>query len=63
MLALAGCGGSDDEDSPSATTAAAAEQLRVGLIIDLGQLDDNGFNELAFRGVKRAEKELGVKGA
>ena len=36
--------------------------MRVGLITDLGQLDDNGFNELAFRGAERAEKELGIKG-
>ena len=67
VLALAACGSSDDEDSTSATTATAtsaepAEQLRVGLIVDKGQLDDNGFNELAFRGVQRAEKELAIKG-
>ena len=36
--------------------------MRVGLVVDQGQLDDNGFNELAFRGVTRAEEELGVKG-
>jgi basic membrane protein A len=60
-VVLGGCGGSDDQATPAATTQAA-EQLRIGLITDLGQLDDNGFNELAFRGLKRAEKELGVKG-
>ncbi len=32
------------------------------MITDLGQLDDDGFNELAFNGLKRAEQELGVKG-
>jgi basic membrane protein A len=63
VLVIAGCGGSDDDEgTPAATTTPAAEQLRVGLITDLGQLDDDGFNELAFRGLKRAEKELGVKG-
>jgi basic membrane protein A and related proteins len=62
VVALAACGGSDDEESTPATTAPAADQLRVGLITDLGQLDDNGFNELAFKGLKRAEKELGIKG-
>ena len=40
----------------------AEQPIRVGLITDQGQLDDNGFNELAFRGLKRAEKELGIKG-
>ena len=64
LLALAGCGGSDDEGTGTTTVATdgAAEQLRVGLITDQGQLDDNGFNELAFRGLKQAEEELGIKG-
>jgi basic membrane protein A and related proteins len=64
VLALAGCG-ADDENAASTTAATgteAAEPVRVGLIVDKGQLDDNGFNELAFRGVQRAEQELGVKG-
>ena len=39
-----------------------AEALKVGLIVDRGQLDDNGFNELAFKGLKRAEQDLGVEG-
>jgi basic membrane protein A len=62
VLVVAGCGSSDDEGTLTSTTTPAAEQLRVGLITDLGQLDDNGFNELAFRGLQRAEKELGIKG-
>ncbi len=36
--------------------------LKVGLVADAGQLNDNGFNELAFKGLKRAERELGVTG-
>ena len=36
--------------------------IKVGLITDLGQLNDNGFNELAYNGLKRAERELGVEG-
>ena len=64
LLALSGCG-SDDENAASTTAGTeteAAQPVRVGLVVDQGQLDDNGFNELAFRGVKRAEDELGVKG-
>ena len=62
-VALVGCG-SDDEDAatPTTPTSPSGETLRVGLITDLGQLDDDGFNELAFRGVERAEEELGVQG-
>jgi len=63
---LAGCGGSD-EAVPAATTGPATstqgeEPLKVGLITDLGQLDDDGFNELAFRGLTQAEEELGIEG-
>jgi basic membrane protein A and related proteins len=65
-LAAAGCGGGDDEQAGGTTatapTTAPATQLKVGLITDLGQLDDDGFNELAYNGVKRAERELGIKG-
>ena len=64
LVLLAGCGGSDDEAGQTTATTAASEEnpIRVGLITDQGQLDDNGFNELAFRGLTRAEKELGIKG-
>jgi basic membrane protein A and related proteins len=61
VLVLAGCGGSDEGDEV-APAPKPVDALRVGLIVDLGQLDDNGFNELAFRGLKRAEKELGIEG-
>src|SRR3989337_495908 len=63
VLVLAACGGSDDEDATPAgtTTIETGKPLRVGLIVDKGQLDDDGFNELAFRGVQRAEKELGIE--
>jgi basic membrane protein A len=59
---LAGCGGSDDQATPTTPAAPAAEALKVGLIVDRGQLDDNGFNELAFKGLTRAEDDLRVEG-
>jgi basic membrane protein A and related proteins len=60
----AGCGGSSSEGSDTTTTTdtTAAPTLRVGLVADAGQLNDDGFNELAFNGLKRAEAELGIKG-
>jgi len=59
----AGCGGSDDAAPTTDTqTTPAPSALRVGLITDLGQLNDDGFNELAYNGLKRAQRELGVKG-
>jgi len=71
-LLAAGCGGGSD-DAAGTTTAATGTQssttgtsagkpIKVGLITDLGQLNDNGFNELAYNGLKHAERVLGVKG-
>jgi basic membrane protein A and related proteins len=61
VAALAsGCGG--DDESSGATTETTTSSLKVGLVADAGQLNDNGFNELAFKGLKRAERELGITG-
>ena len=60
VLSLAACGGDDNESA--GTTTSTETPLKVGLITDLGQLNDRGFNQLAYEGLKRAQKELGVKG-
>src|SRR3954453_7545693 len=64
-LLAAGCGRSSDAsgttESPTQETTPA-KAIKVGLITDLGQLNDNGFNEGAYNGLKRAERVLGVKG-
>jgi basic membrane protein A len=66
VLALAGCGGSDETSGGTTdtgtTTTTPASSLKVALVADAGQLNDNGFNELAYKGLKRAERELGVQG-
>jgi basic membrane protein A len=60
-LALGGCGG-DDEDAATTTAQPAEDAIRVGLVADQGQLNDRGFNQLAYEGLKRAEKQLGIEG-
>ncbi len=57
----AGCGGSDEEEQPAQQAEKKKEQISVGLVTDIGGLNDRGFNSLAADGIKRAEKELGVK--
>jgi basic membrane protein A len=47
------------------TAAAPAQQaktLKVGLSLDIGQLNDRGFNHLAYTGLQKAEKQLGIDG-
>ena len=61
----AGCGGSDETSGSTTTTSTEttpSTALKVGLVADAGELNDNGFNELAYNGLKRAERELGIKG-
>jgi len=63
VLALGACGGDDEAATTTTTdTTAAAPKLKVGLVTDLGQLNDRGFNQLAYEGLQRAERELGIKG-
>lgn len=61
VLTLSACGG-DDNQAATGTTEPGAQALRVGLVTDVGQLNDRGFNQLAFEGLQRAERELGVEG-
>jgi basic membrane protein A len=64
-LVPAGCGGSSSESAGSTTagsTTQAAKEFKVGLVTDTGGLNDRGFNHLAYVGLQRAQKELGVQG-
>ncbi len=36
--------------------------IKVGLVTDIGQLNDRGFNHLSYTGLTRAEKQLGIQG-
>jgi basic membrane protein A and related proteins len=61
--AAAGCGGSGAGTTAAdiAGTTAGSKPLVV-LVTDIGELNDHGFNQLAYAGLKRAERELGVEG-
>jgi basic membrane protein A len=60
----AGCGGGGEAtgDTTGTTGTTPTSTIKVGLVADQGQLNDNGFNELAYKGLKRAEAELGITG-
>jgi basic membrane protein A len=60
-LAFAGCGDDDDSSTSSASSdAGAAKKLKVGLVTDVGGLNDRSFNFLANKGLQQAQTELGV---
>jgi basic membrane protein A len=67
-IVAAGCGGDDDDDaaggedtSAAEDTTTAEEAVKVGLVTDIGGLNDRGFNSLANQGLERAASELGAE--
>ena len=62
-LVAVGCG--DDEPSSGGSSAQStpeAKKIKVGLVTDIGGLNDRSFNQLANEGLERAKSELGVEG-
>lgn len=56
MLSMTACGGSGEE----AGTTAEESDFKVGLVTDVGGVEDQSFNQSAWEGLKRAEEELGI---
>jgi basic membrane protein A and related proteins len=61
LALLAGCGGGGSS-SGTTTSAGGKAKAYVVLVTDVNQLNDHGFNQLAYQGLKRAIKNLGIKG-
>ncbi len=59
---LAACGGSSKSSSGTTTGGAPDHTIKVGLVTDINQLNDRGFNHLAYVGLLRAENRLGITG-
>jgi basic membrane protein A len=58
-LAATACGSKKSASTPPTTTAAAV--FKVGLSTDIGGLNDRSFNHLAYAGLLKAAKDLGVQ--
>ena len=59
-MVLVACGGGDAE--PAAEPDCSSEEvLCVGLVTDVGEIDDKSFNQSAWEGAQRAEAELGAQ--
>ena len=66
-LAVAACGSDDDNGGGGGSTstqaaAPAKKKIRVGLVTDIGGLNDRSFNALANKGLKDAQAQLGIEG-
>ena len=70
-LGTAACGGDDGGDDGDTAAQEGGgggegedegEPIQVGLVTDIGGLNDRGFNSLANQGLEQAQDELGVEG-
>jgi basic membrane protein A and related proteins len=69
-FAVAACGSDDDSSTStsggaaagSTSTAAPAKKIKVGLVTDIGGLNDRSFNALANKGLEDAKSQLGIEG-
>jgi basic membrane protein A len=57
----AGCGGGSQSSSGGSGTTTKTSRFKVGLVTDVGGLNDRGFNHLAYLGVLQAHRRLGVQ--
>jgi len=63
-MVFAGCATAAAPAAPAAPVAAdcsSKDVFCVGLVTDVGKIDDKSFNQSAYEGLKQAEKELGAK--
>jgi basic membrane protein A and related proteins len=61
MAAFVAACGDDEEEGGGGQPAATEEPIKVGMVTDIGGLDDRSFNQSAYEGLKRAESELGAE--
>jgi basic membrane protein A len=66
LIVAAGCGSDDNSSSSSGTTSTAAapakKSIKVGLVTDIGGLNDRSFNALANKGLEDSKSTLGITG-
>jgi len=64
LIVLSACGdGQATTGTPSAggSTPTPSSSITVALVTDIGGLNDGGFNQLAYAGYTKAQKEYGFK--
>lgn len=59
---LSGCSSKTKQEStqPQTTQESKNKDFKVGLVTDVGGINDRSFNQMAYEGLQRAAKELGV---
>jgi basic membrane protein A len=60
IFGVIACTNQDEQDEQDEQQQVKKE-IRVGMVTDVGGLGDQSFNDAAWRGLERAEKEFGIK--
>src|SRR5919206_4521654 len=62
VMLVAGCGGGGSKSSSDTTSSGkTGSGKKIGLVTDIGGLNDRGFNHLSYVGLQRAQRELGIQ--
>jgi len=62
LIVLAACGGSSSTGTGSSSSSSSSSTAKtVALVTDIGGLNDQGFNQLSYKGYKQAEAQYGFK--
>lgn len=59
-LAVTGCGGEAKSAGSEAGSAPAEADYKVQMVTDMGGVNDQSFNQLAWEGLQQLEKETGI---
>lgn len=62
MTAFVGCAGDgNDDEGANEGGEDQGEDIKIAMVTDTGGVNDNSFNQSAWEGLQRAEKELGIE--
>lgn len=68
VFSLAACGGkntdnknNNNNNNNSNNTDSGGKKVKIGMVTDIGGVNDGSFNQSAWEGLQRAQKELGVE--
>jgi basic membrane protein A len=59
-LSACGSGSSSSSGSKSTSTSSAAKKVKIGMVTDIGGLNDRSFNAAAYTGLKESKSQLGA---
>ncbi len=59
-LSMAACGAGDSKSSTESGSKSGSD-FKVGIVLDVGGVNDGSFNQTSWEGLEKAKDELGIK--